>query len=151
MNFVPFDELKEKNSIPFAPMIDFLFLMLAFFATLAVTRIGIKDTDLELVKTRSELPSSLKNTFDEKVIHISVLETGGYKWVTDLREHKMQSAKQISDELLKQYQKGLLPENKARTRVLLKIDRNAKWEPILKALVAIREAGFEARPIYEPM
>ena len=62
----------------------------------------------------------------------------------------MNSPDEIKDELLKQYDKGILPEDKLLTQVLLKIDKNATWEPILKAIFAIRDAGFEVRPVYEP-
>lgn len=151
MSFVPIEELKEREGMTFAPMIDFLFLMLAFFASLAVTRMAMKDTDINLVKTKSEKTSAaLSQERDYKLIHISVLENGLYKWVTEIRDHPMQSANEIVQELQKQYQKGLLPENKQDTKILLRIDKNARWEPVLKALVAIKDCGFEARPVYEP-
>lgn len=149
MSFVPVDELKDRGGLTFAPMIDFLFLMLAFFACLAVTRVALNDTEISLVQTKSQLPSTITPR-DHKLIHISVLENGDYKWMTEIRDHPMQSAKEISLELQKQYEKGLLPEDKLKTKILLRIDKNARWEPVLKALVAIHEAGFEARPIYEP-
>jgi biopolymer transport protein ExbD len=151
MSFVPIEELKEREGMTFAPMIDFLFLMLAFFASLAVTRMAMKDTDINLVKAKSEkISSALRTERDCKLIHISVLENGRYKWVTEIRDHPMQTAAEIANELQKQYQKGLLPEEKSDTKVLLKIDKNARWEPVLKALVAIKDCGFEARPVYEP-
>lgn len=150
MTFIPLDELKQREGATLAPMIDFLFLMLAFFASLAVTRMALRDTDINLVKVKSELPSSLSPAPDYKIVHVAVLEEGGYKWVTEVRDHPMATAREITDELRRQYQKGLLPEEKKNTKVLLRIDKNARWESILKALVAIREVGFEARPVYEP-
>ena len=62
----------------------------------------------------------------------------------------MSTPEEIQQELNLQYQKGLLPEDKMQTQILLKIDKNATWEPILKAIFAIRDAGFEVRPVYEP-
>lgn len=149
MSYVPLDEVKSRGSIPLAPMIDFLFLMLAFFAFHAVTKVANRETKLELVKAKTT-PSPFVRKNEEKVIHISVLDSGEYKWVTNVKEWPIKNPSDIASELKRQYQKGLLPEKKEATKILLKIDRNARWEPVLKALLAIREAGFDARPIYEP-
>ncbi|MCH9609271.1 MAG: hypothetical protein S4CHLAM45_14740 [Chlamydiales bacterium] len=150
MSYIPTEELQERTGLTMAPMIDFLFLMLAVFASLAVSRIVMRDTDIELVKSHAEVAAPVDLTRDYKIVNISVSEEGNYKWVTEIRDHIMQTPKEITDELLRQYHKGLLPEDKIKTQVLLKIDRQARWEPILHVLLAIREAGFEVRPIYEP-
>ncbi|MFN0065575.1 MAG: ExbD/TolR family protein [Chlamydiales bacterium] len=149
MSYVPYDELKEQGGLTLAPMIDFLFLMMALFASLAVSRIVMRDTEIELVQLHGETTSpALKQEF--KIINISVLRDGSYKWVTEIRDHAMSTPEEIANELTSQYAKGLLPEDRLRTQILLKIDREAQWEPILKVLLAIREAGFEVRPVYEP-
>lgn len=149
MSYVPYDELKERGGITMAPMIDFLFLMMAVFASLAVSRIVMRDTDIELVQSKVE-SNPASNPQDFKLINISVSENGTYKWITEIRDHLMESPEKITQELESQYSKGLLPEDKLKTQVLLKIDREAKWEPILKVLLAVRDAGFEVRPVYEP-
>jgi biopolymer transport protein ExbD len=151
MSYIPDDEIKGRISLNLAPMIDFLFLLLMFFATLAVTRITTKDTDIQLVEAKPETQASaLTSDSDFKIINISINPDGKYKWVTEIRDHPMDNPEEIKDELLRQYEKGLLPEDKLQTQVMLKIDKNAKWEPILKAILAVREAGFEVRPVYEP-
>lgn len=150
MSYIPIDELKSRDGVTMAPMIDFLFLMLAVFASLAVSRIVIRNADIELVQSKTELPSALELTHDYKIINLSISEQGSYQWLTEIRDHPMESVKEITDELLRQYKKGLLPEDKLKTQVLVKIDRNARWEPVLQLLLAIREAGFEVRPVYEP-
>ncbi len=150
MSFIPLDELKDRGGLTLAPMIDFLFLMLAVFASLAVTRVALKDTEIDLVKTKTTLTSPLKGAYAYKIITISVSEEGLFKWITEIRDHPMHSPKEIADELMRQYQKGLLPEDKLKTQILLKIDKKARWEPILQVLLAIRETGFQVRPVYEP-
>ncbi len=151
MSFVPDEELKGKATLNLAPMLDFLFLLLAFFASLAVSRIATRDTDVDLVKIRPETrPTSIEKFTDIKVIHLSITESGSYKWVTEVRDHPMENAVAISDELKRQYDQGLLPEDKKKTQILLKIDKKAPWEPILNVLFAVRDAGFEVRPVYEP-
>jgi biopolymer transport protein ExbD len=150
MSFIPEEELKDREGISLAPMIDFLFLMLAVFASLAVSRMVMRDTEIDLVKSKAELSSTPSSQHEYKVVHISVAADGTYKWVTDIRDYSMETTEQIAYELLRQYHQGLLPEDKLKTQVLLKIDREARWEPILQVLLAIKEAGFEIRPLYEP-
>ena len=150
MSFVPYDELKERGAITMAPMIDFLFLMMAIFASLAVSRVVMRDTDIELVQSQIESTTTLSKAQEFKLINISINSAGLYKWVTEIRDHPMETPEEITHELESQYAKGLLPEDKLRTQVLLKIDKEAQWEPILKVMLAIRESGFEVRPVYEP-
>lgn len=151
MSFIPDDELKGKRTQNLAPMIDFLFLMLMFFASLAISRITTRDTEVDLVKIpteAAETTATASNT-DLKVINITIDNEGRYKWITDIHDYPMDSPEQISNELLHQYEQGLLPEEKQQTLVFLRIDREAKWEPILKVILAIRDNGFNIHPLYE--
>jgi biopolymer transport protein ExbD len=150
MSFIPDEEFKSKASLNLAPMIDFLFLMLMFFATLAVTRITTKDTDIDLVEIKPETKAKTKPKVDsdQKIIHIAINSEGQYKWVTELNDYQMENPEAIALELRHQQEKGLLPEDKSNTHVLFKIDKNATWEPILKAIFAVREEGYEVRPVY---
>lgn len=151
MSFVPEDELKGRSNLNLAPMIDFLFLMLMFFACLAITRVTTKDTDIDLVEIKAETQNAIADAdTDFKIIQISITADGQYKWVTEVRDHVMDNADAIGVELLNQYSKGLLPADRLKTQVLLKIDQKATWDPILKAIFAIRDAGFEVRPVYQP-
>ena len=151
MSFLPEEHLQPQSRMNLAPMIDFLFLMLMFFATLAVTRVTTKDTEIDLVAIQPESHTAIASgTTDLTIVNLSITGDGEYRWVTDLRDHHLNNADEIQEELLRQYQKGFLPMDKSKTQVLLKIDREAQWEPILQALFAIRRAGFEARPLYEP-
>lgn len=151
MSFVPEETLRGKEGITLAPMIDFLFLMLMFFACLAVSRATSKDTGIDLVEVKSESSNSKITTEDDfKIINITIDAEGKYKWVTEVRDYAMVTPEAIATELQQQYQKGLLPNDKLKTQILLKIDKNATWEPILKAIFIIRDAGFEVRPVYEP-
>lgn len=151
MSFIPEEEIKKGQGITMAPMIDFLFLMLVFFASLAVSRVTTKDTDVQLVKIQEEVGTSLsKANTDLKLINVSILANGQYKWITELRDYLMTDAEEIIDELNSQYEKGLLPESKQKTHLLLKVDEKAPWESVAKLIYQVREAGFsEVRPLYE--
>lgn len=151
MSFIPEDELKAKASINFAPMIDFLFLMLLFFASIAVTRIATRDTKIDLVQIQPEKNSSSdQGESAYKVVHINVAADGSYTWVTDMRDHPMEDAIAVAKELQRQQAKGLLPEERSKTHVLLKIDKAAPWEPVMQLLFAVRDVGFDAHPVYLP-
>jgi biopolymer transport protein ExbD len=151
MSFIPNDEIKGQSSMNMAPMIDFLFLMLMFFACLAISRVTTKDTEIDLVNAAPETKVVLTDaSSDIKVVNISITEDGQYKWITEIRDYIMNTPEAIANELNVQYDKGILPSDRLNTQVLLKIDKNATWDPILKAIFAIRDAGFEVHPVYLP-
>lgn len=151
MSFLPEEELKSKATLNLAPMIDFLFLMLMFFATLAVARNTTKDTNIELVEITPETQGASRlGDADLKILNITINAEGKYQWVTELHDYPLASADELKAELETQHAKGLLPEDKIKTQVLLKIDKQAPWEPVMQALFAVRDAGFDARPVYEP-
>lgn len=151
MSFVPDDEFERRERLNLAPMIDFLFLMLMFFASLAISRVAAKDTDISLVKVQPETKASLaKADTDKKVITISINSEGEYKWMTEFDDYHMINAAAVAHELEQQYQSGQLPEDKQKTQILLKIDKKATWDPILKLIFAIRDSGFDVHPVYEP-
>ena len=151
MSFIPSDEIRGGKTQSLAPMIDFLFLMLMFFATLAVSRVTTRDTEINLVEVKPEttqVAESAENEF--KVVNLCITEEGDYKWITELRDYPMQDEQAVALELHKRYENGLLPQDRERTQVLLRIDKAAPWEPILRVIFAIREAGFDVHPVYIP-
>jgi biopolymer transport protein ExbD len=151
MELIPRDDLKAAPSFNFAPMIDFLFFMLALFATLAVSRAALFDTEIELAKVHaSPQDQALRSKTQTHIIHVKINAQGAYKWLTEFQEYPMESASKIQEELTRQYQLGSIPENKSKTEVLLHIDQKAPWGAIASAIFAIREVGFVARPVYEP-
>lgn len=151
-NLVEDDELKPSLHLNLAPMIDFLFLMLAIFATLAITRATLFDTDLDLVHLNKEPDASLVYTKEDLYqINLSVDKTGLYKWITEIQDYPMESLEQIQNELVHQYNIGLLPQDKNKTEILLHIDKEATWEKVSKLIFSIRQVGFSPKPIYKPL
>lgn len=151
MELIPHDELKSQSQFNFAPMIDFLFLMLALFATLAVSRAALFDTQLDLVQLKPEPKAASLRAKQVHQIHLSITKDGEFKWLTDFQEYPMESTKAIQEELARQYKLGALPQEKEKTEVLLHIDKKAPWEMIAKAVFAVREVGFSAKPVYESL
>lgn len=151
MSLIPDENLKASSNFNFAPMIDFLFLMLAFFATLAVSRASLYDTKLSLVQLKTEQGAEpLKQSDESHQINISITQEGNYQWMTEIQVYPMENLQRIKKELNYQHQIGLLPKDKHNTQVLLHIDKNASWDPVAKLIFAIREEGFDAFPVYEP-
>jgi biopolymer transport protein ExbD len=150
MSLIPEEEFKRSSSINLAPMVDFLFLVIAVFATMAITRAALYDSEVKLVKITPEKEVSSAAVEKPSLVNISITEDGKYKWLTEVNEFLMENPTSIKKELLKQQQLGLIPSDASQTKVLLHIDRNAKWEPVAQAIFTIREAGFSIHPVYEP-
>lgn len=150
MSLIPEEELKSFGSINLAPMVDFLFLVVAVFATLAVTKAALYDSEIKLVKVE---PASEHSAFigqnDFYIVNLSVSDTGAYKWITEFNEYLIPSVQGIQNELKKQQDLGLLPQEAEKTKVLLHVDREARWESIAQVLFAVRQLGFEIHPVYD--
>lgn len=149
MELIPHDELKSVHNFNFAPMIDFLFLMLALFATLAVSRAALYDAEIDLVQLKPEKGASSLRAKEMHQVNLTIAANGAFKWLTEFQEYPMETVQAIQEELARQYQIGALPQDKGKTEVLLHIDRKAPWGSIANAIFAIREVGFNARPVYE--
>lgn len=151
MSLIPEDKTNTTIMTPnLAPMIDFVFLMLACFATLAVTRASLYDTKLELVNVSSAPATSKVTSREEKTnINLSISKEGNYKWITEIQDYPMDTIEKIQNELFHHYNIGVLPQDKGNTQVLLHIDKQAPWESIARLIFAIRETGFDALPIFK--
>ena len=150
MSIIPEEELKGFGSLNLAPMVDFLFLVVAVFATLAVTKAALYDSAVELVKlqpTAERSPVIGRNEY--YIINLSVNAEGKYKWITECSEYLIDGVKGIQSELKKQQDLGLLPKEKEKTKVLLHVDRSATWEPISQLIFSVKQAGFEIHPVYD--
>ena len=148
---IPEEELKAKKGINLAPMVDFLFLILAVFAVLAVTRTALYDSEVDLVKMDTAAPPpSMAESKPGYTVLLSINEMGQYKWVTEFNEFLLDGVAAVKRELLKQEELGLLPEDKSKTKVLLHIDKDASWDSIAKVIFAIKETGYQISPVYCP-
>lgn len=151
MGFIPEDQINPKASLNLTPMIDFVFLMLAFFACLTITQATVKDKGINLVKVGPTSGSAqIEETSIERIISICVTGEGKYKWLTEYHEFVLASADQIGSELARQVALGTLPKESSKTQVLLQIDKNARWSAVSSAIFAIRDQGFEVHPVYQP-
>lgn len=149
MNLIPDEELRGKSSLNLAPMVDFLFLIVAVFATLAVTRAALFDSEVNLVKVSKADESKEPVQMDFSVVNLSVTAGGQYKWITEFNEYLMENIEAIQQELTKQQQLGLLPREHQKTKVLLHVDKKAEWQPVVELIFALKKSGFQISPVYE--
>ena len=151
MSIIPDEELKSFGSLNLAPMVDFLFLVVAVFATLAVTKAALFDSQVQLVKVQasSQNTAAIIGHNDYYIINLSVNAEGKYKWITEFNEYLMTGVNEIQHELKRQQDLGLLPKEKQKTKVLLHIDKSAQWEPISQVIFGVRQSGFEIHPVYD--
>lgn len=149
MSIIPEEELKSYSSLNLAPMVDFLFLVVAVFATIAVTRAALFDRDIKLVKVENRVETPEKNPLTSYTVNLSVNDQGQYKWITEFNEYLIETPAGVQQELLKQQELGLLPKEGKSTKILLHIDQNAKWDPIAQVIFAVRQSGFEIYPVYD--
>ncbi len=147
MDLIPHDDLKLGHPFNLAPMIDFLFLMLALFATLAMSRAALFDSDISLASVNGNEKASTASAKHQ--INICISANGQYKWLTEFQEYPMENTEAIRQEIIHQHQIGALPPDKKMTEVLLHIDQRAPWKMIAEAIFSIRETGFAVHPVYE--
>ncbi len=150
MSLIPEDALKKEAFLPFAPMVDFLFLMMALFATLALSRSSLFDTHIELTQLKPD-KKPFYSSSKMKQIHLGIDEKGGYRWVTEFQSHPMKDIFSVQQEITKQYNLGLIPENKEELEVFIHIDKKAHWDSIAQLIFGVKELGFKAYPLYAPI
>lgn len=148
MTLIPDEEMRKQGQINLAPMVDFLFLIVAVFAILAVTRSSLHDANIDLVKIESPLDAHMEEK-EIYIVDLTITRDGKYRWLTEEGDYLSPSPERIRDELRRQKNSGLLPMNSSDTKVLLHIDQNASWNTVASLIVAVREAGFQVHPVYE--
>ncbi len=150
MDLIPDEELKPRASINLTPMVDFLFLVIAVFSILAITRTTLFDSEVKLAKV-AEKDSLYPETQDPDApaINLSVTEKGQYKCITEFNEYSMENASAILEELATQERLGLLPKDPSKTKVFLHVDKKAEWDPVVQLIYSLKKKGHPVHPVYE--
>lgn len=150
MSIIPDEELKGFSQINLTSMVDFLFLVVAVFATLAVTKAALFDSDIQLVKVKASAETSpLAGHTNHYIVNLSINAEGEYRWITEFNEYLMSGVKGIQCELKRQQDLGLLPKDTSKIQVLFHIDKEARWEGIADAIFGVRQLGFDIHPVYD--
>ena len=150
VQMIPDDELKQFEKVQWAPMVDFLFIVIIVFATIAITRNVVHDRELRLAKALGKKESTL--TMERQTSHIvnlSINHLGKYKWLSESNELFFENAKQLSERLILLKNQKKLPTQANRVKILLHIDKTAPWQPIADVIFAVRDAGYDVHPVYQ--
>lgn len=147
---IPDEQLKQFEKVQWAPMVDFLFIVIIVFATIAITRNVVHDRELRLAKALGKKESALSiEKPSSHVVNLSINHLGKYKWLTESNEICLESAKQLGERLILLRNQKQLPSQARRVKILLHIDKTAPWQPIADAIFAVREAGYDVHPVYQ--
>ncbi len=149
MDLIPDEELKTKGFFNLTPMVDFLFLVIALFATLAFTRTALFDSELSLAKIQESSAPAPSRQDDVHVVNLCIGKSGQYKWITEFNEYSMEGIPSILQELSKQQDLGILPSDKTKTKILLHIDKQTEWDPVAQLVYSLKKTGYVAHPVYE--
>lgn len=146
MNLIPDEYFSPRLTFNFAPMVDFLFIIVAIFAVVAITRKALYDANVNLIN--KERPA-LSTTTSSNTINLSISSLGEYKWL-DLSENQTcDSIEKVKHMLMNQIALGNLSPDPSQNQILLHIDQKAEWQPIAKLIFAMHEEGFNVYPVYE--
>lgn len=150
MDLIPDDELKPKALLNLTPMVDFLFLVIAVFSILAITRTSLFDSEIQLAKVmeKDSLYPEIQDP-NSPVITLSVTQKGDYKWITEFNEYSMNTPSSILQELSTQEQLGLLPKETNKTKILLHVDKKAEWDSVVQLIYSLKKNGYHIHPVYE--
>ena len=150
MKLIPDEELRSTSGINLAPMVDFLFLIMTAFAVIAFTRTTMYETDIALSQAANKEEDRKLATLDgPDTAHLAISDKGEYKWLTGSKSVLLQNLQLVKDEIRREQATGQLPDDAEKIKVLLHIDKQAPWDPVVQAIFAIRELGAEVHPVYE--
>ena len=142
MSLVPDEHFSPRLTFNFAPMVDFLFIVIAIFAVVAITRKALYDADVNLVK--HDTPSVKKSPGSPcHTVNLSISASGEYKWIDASDTQTFESIQTVKEALLQHV------DNPSQNQILLHIDQNAQWTSIAKLIFAMHEEGFTVYPVYE--
>lgn len=136
-SMIPDDELVPKSTISFAPMVDFLFIVIAIFAVIAISRKALFDSHLSLVEATGN--SKTTSHHADHTVNLSISPNGEYKLIDEKESLILDDIETIKQELNKHQ----------TTHILLHIDKHAEWQPIAKLIYSMNEEGFHVYPVYE--
>jgi len=151
MDLIPDEELRPGAFMNLTPMVDFLFLVVAVFSILAITRTTLFDSEVNLAKVGEKdlLYPEVKNPEDVKVINLSVTQKGAYKWITEFNEYSMEGVSSVLGEIATQKHLGLLSKDSSKTKIFLHVDKKAEWDPVVQLIYSLRKKGHPVHPVYE--
>ena len=148
MNLMPEEDPTHRASVNLAPMVDFLFLILAVFAVLSITTSKVFLEEIDLAQSEDVDESSLAS-FEIEPLNLFVNKEGEYILEQNDTHVKFHKCQHLAHELHQQQASGLLPQDTSKVNILLHIDRQAEWEFVMQLLLGLQKAGFNVQTVYQ--
>jgi biopolymer transport protein ExbD len=146
MNLLPDEDMSHRASINLAPMVDFLFLILAVFAVLSITSSKMFVEEIELAQT-DEVNEAISYA-DQEPLHLFVNKEGEYILQKDNTPYKFFRCQHLNHELQKMRSSGELPYDPKKVSILLHIDKQAEWESVMQLLLSLQNGGYQVQTVY---
>ncbi len=145
LDLIPKDALRPSLGFNFAPMVDFLFIILTVFAGILLTRKALNDSSITLLQAEPrENHTASSPPADQEAIHLSISSNGEYQWMdSPSSQIVFSSIEQLQNELDKSV------FDKEKTHVLLHIDKDAAWQSIGNLIVKMSQAGLTIYPVFK--
>jgi len=139
MSLIPEDTYSTKAQINFAPMVDFLFLIVTAFAVLAVSRSALFDSRIFLPNT----PESTETTQNAgRSLNVTIHASGAYSLLTE-KGSSTATLPELKQTLqLLKHQNGPFP-------IYLHIDKRASWEGVARLIQAAKQENLATYPVYK--
>jgi biopolymer transport protein ExbD len=130
MSFTEGTRHRARPTMPLAPMLDMMFLLLIFFATTSTFRAEEQQIDVDV--PAAQTATAVEPTRTEVVVNI--LDNGAIKVGATL----------YTPEELQGMLEALIREVDPNTVVTLRGDKNTNYATIISVLDAVRAAGVES-------
>lgn len=127
--------LDEKQSMSFAPLVDFLFLIIAVLSCALISENILESTNINLTSTEKS-SATTQITSDNFSLDIGIDKMGNYFLYID----NALTPLNISE--LDQYLN-------ASKKASLYIDKDAKWDHLAPLILQLKEKGVEVSPIFQ--
>lgn len=147
MSLIPDSELSQSKGLNMAPMVDLLFILLAVIIVAFITRAAIFDTEFKLVKAKTEEKIPIDTSAALKGLMVKVFEKGLYTLTFEGTETSYENVEELSSAISKLVNEHKI--TKSEHPVLLKIEKDSKWESVAEVILKTKQIGLEVRPLYE--
>lgn len=147
MSLIPEEELKKQQGLNLAPMVDFLFLIIAVLACMALTHAFLFDSDLKLAQI-NESAAHNSPTDPKGILHLSLDSQGSCRWLLESALPQPTELSRLSEDVMTFRTLGLFPSS-GEVKIFLHIDQHVEWGQAVNAILTARQTGLAVHPVFE--
>ncbi len=147
MSLIPDEELNCQRGMNLAPMVDFLFLIIAILSTMVLTKAFLFDSNLEMAKVQTSQELA-QNTDPRGLLHLALDPSGNCRWLLENAAPKATELTHLSEDVQAFQKLGLFPSSD-NVKIFLHIDSHTEWGTAINAILAARETGYSVHPVFE--